>query len=47
LEEERLLSDKQKLQQAELLKTRADDLVKVFSTFFFSDLKLNIFVFYN
>jgi len=30
LEEERLLNDKQKLEQAELLKTRADDLVKVF-----------------
>jgi len=30
-----LLNDKQKLQQAELLKTRADDLVKVFLTLFF------------
>jgi hypothetical protein len=30
LEEERLLNDNQKLEQAELLKARADDLVKVF-----------------
>ncbi|CAF4986626.1 unnamed protein product, partial [Rotaria sp. Silwood1] len=35
LEEERLLNDKEKFEQAELLKARADDLVKVFSIFFF------------